>query len=266
MSIHPLIDKKCGVPVVEALNKCPELSTFLISPNRLDLGNTEALLLYNQLVLRELLGLKFSLPKGHLVPTICSRWEFIKFVLGTFKTPPTSILEIGTGASAVLAMMLGSLGMKVIATEVNEGAYKSAMINISQNNFSKTIVLIKSEGEIVTQLIDDLSTIDAVICNPPQYDERFYHDHYDSPRGFQGEYSELVGGKVGHEFIMRLLAEVNQFSHSPPVYFQLTLPKLQAKLEEDLTKEKYNFSASQKKIGNRLRLYYKIEFANSSDT
>ena len=142
MSFDPLIDKKCGVPVVEALNKCPELSTFLISPNRLDLGNTDALLLYNQLVLRELLGLEFSLPKGYLVPTICSRWEFIKFVLGTFKTPPTSVLEIGTGASAMLAMMLSRLGMKVIATEINEGAYKSALVNLSQNKNSLFIRII----------------------------------------------------------------------------------------------------------------------------
>jgi len=266
MSFDPLNDKKCGVPIVKALKLCPELSTSLISPNRLDLGNTEALLLYNQLVLRELLGLEFSLPKGYLVPTICSRWEFIKFVLETFKTSPTSFLEIGTGASAILAMMLGCLGVTVIATEINEGAYKSAMVNISQNNLSEKVVLFKSEGEIITNLIHDLSTIDAVICNPPQYDEQFYHDHYDSPRGFQGEHSELVGGKVGHEFIMRLLEEVNQFSHSPPVYFQLTLPKLQVKLEEDLTKEKYYFSVSHKKIGNRLRLYYRIDFANSPDT
>jgi len=265
MSFESLIDKKCGVPVVDALNKCPELSTFLISPNRLDLGNTKALLLYNQLVLQELLGLEFSLPKGYLVPTICSRWEFLKFVLETFKTPPTSILEIGTGASAILAMMLGRLGMTVIATEINEGAYKSALANIEQNNFSEKMVLLKSEGEIITNLIQDLSIFDAVICNPPQYDEKFYHDHYQSTRGFQGEYSELVGGKFGHEFIMKLLAEVNQSSYAPPVYFQLTLPKLQAKLEEDLINEKYCFSVNEKKIGTRLRLYYRIDFAGNLD-
>ena len=160
-------------------------------------------------------------------------------------------------------MMLGHLGMNVVATEINNGAYKSAMVNVKQNNLSEKVTLLKSEGEIITNLIPDLSNVEAVICNPPQYDEKFYRDHYDSPRGFQGEYSELVGGNVGHEFIMRLLAEVNQFSHSPPVYFQLTLPKLQAILEEDLTKEKYSFSAYHKRIGNRLRLYYKIDFSDN---
>ena len=266
MSIHPLINKKCGVPVVEALNICPELTTYLISPNRLDLGNTSALLLYNQLVLRELIGLEFSVPKGYLVPTICSRWEFIKFVLETFETPPTSILEIGTGASAILAMMLSRLGLTVIATEINDGAYRSALANLEHNDLFEKVVLLKSEGEIIDNLIYDLSSVDAVICNPPQYDERFYQDHYDSPRGFKGEYSELVGGKIGHEFIMRLLTEINQFSHPPPVFFQLTLPKLQAKLEEDLIKEKYCFSVDQKKIGTRLRLYYRIDFTNKPDS
>ncbi|MCK4848334.1 MAG: tRNA (adenine(22)-N(1))-methyltransferase TrmK [Candidatus Heimdallarchaeota archaeon] len=267
MSIHPLINKKCGVPVVKALKICPELLNYLISPNRLDLGNTQALLLYNQLVLQELIGLKFSVPKGYLIPTICSRWEFIKFVLDKFKRSPTiSVLEIGTGASAILAMILCRLELTVIATEINEGAYKSALANIKQNNLSEKVVLLKSEGEIITNLIHDLSSVSAIICNPPQYNEKYYQDHHDSPRGFSGEYSELVGGDFGHEFIMKLLAEVNQFSHPPPVFFQLTLPKLQAKLEEDLIKEKYCFSVDQKKIGTRLRLYYRIDFTNKPDS
>ena len=258
-----LIDKKCGVPVVKALDMCPELLRYLKSPNQLDLGNPEALLLYNQLILREFIGLEFSVPKGYLIPTICSRWEFIKFVLEDLGNEPENIIEIGTGASAVLAMMVGFLGLNVKATEVNEGAYKSALANIRQNNLFEKIELIKSAGEIVTNLFHDLTLIDAIVCNPPQYDEQYYHEHCDSPRGFKGEYSELVGGEIGHEFIMRLLSEVNQFSHPPPVYFQLTLPKLQVKLEEDLTKEKFSFSVNQKKIGNRLRLYYKIDSINT---
>jgi methylase of polypeptide subunit release factors len=253
-----MIDKKCGLPVVEALKKCPDLTRYLISPNRLDLGNTDALLLYNQLILRELLGLEFSVPKGYLIPTICSRWEFIKFILEASNRTTTSIVEIGTGASAILAMMLGILGKTVIATEINKGAYNSALENIKQNNLSDKIDLIQSEGEIITNLIHDLTSIDAIICNPPQYDEKYYHDHYESPRGFKGEYSDLVGGKIGHEFIMKLLAEVNQFSQPPPVYFQLTLPKLRDKLEEALTKENFVFFVNQKKLGNRLRLYYRI--------
>jgi methylase of polypeptide subunit release factors len=259
-----LIDKKCGVPVVKALAMCPDLLRYMISPTQLDLGDTEALLLYNQLIFREFIGLEFSVPKGYLIPTICSRWEFIKFVLEDLGKKPENIIEIGTGASAVLAMMVGFLGLNVKATEVNERAYKSALTNIVQNNLSEKIELIKSDGEIVTNIFHDLTSIDAIVCNPPQYDERYYHDHYDSHRGFRGEYSELVGGEIGHEFIMRLLSEVNQFSHPPPVYFQLTLPKLQVKLEEDLTKEKFSFSVNQKKIGNRLRLYYKIDFIDTS--
>jgi methylase of polypeptide subunit release factors len=262
-----LIDKKCGVPVVKALAMCPDLLRYMISPTQLDLGNPDALLLYNQLILQEFMGLKLSVPKGFLIPTICSRWEFIKFVLKDLEKLPEYILEIGTGASAILAMMLGSLGLKVKATEVNEEAYMGALANIRQNNLSNKIELIKSEGEIVTNLFHNLASVDAVLCNPPQYDERYFQDHYDSPRGFKGEYSELVGGKIGHEFIMRLLSEVNQFSHPPPVYFQLTLPKLQLKLEEDLNREKFSFIVNQQKIGNRLRLYYKIKFEDvANDT
>jgi methylase of polypeptide subunit release factors len=266
MVVHNhLIDKKCGVPVVKALAVCPDLLRYLTSPTQLDLGNPDALLLYNQLILQEFMGLKFSVPKGFLIPTICSRWEFIKFVLEDLEKTPESIIEIGTGASAILAMMLGFLGLKVKATEVNEEAYKCALANIRQNKLSEKIELIKSDGEIVTNLFHNLISVDAVLCNPPQYDERYYQDHYDSPRGFKGEYSELVGGEIGHEFIMSLLSEVDHFSHPPPVYFQLTLPKLQAKLEEDLNKGKFSFSVNKKKIGNRLRLYYKINFVDTTN-
>ena len=264
--INHLINKNCGVPVVKALKLCPKLSTFLISPTQLDLGNPEALLIYNQLILREFLGLEFSVPKGYLIPTICSRWEFIKFILEDFAIPPQYLIEIGTGASAILAMMLGFLGLNVKATEVNGEAYKSAMANIKQNKLTEKIELIKSDGEIVNKLFRTLNSIDAIICNPPQYDEKYYYDHYQSPRGFKGEYSELVGGEFGHEFIMSLISEINEFPNPPPIYFQLTLPKLRTKLEEDLKKQKYNFLVIQKKIGTRLRLYYRVNLVNSSDT
>ena len=252
-----ILSKQCGVPIKKALELCPELKKYLLTEKKIDLGNSRALLLYNQTIFKELMGLHFEVPDGYLIPTICSRFEFLKFILNL---NPKSILEIGTGASSILALMMGCLGIKVTATEIDERAYRSAQTNVQNNNLSSSINLLKSEGQIILNLIPELTIYDAIICNPPQYDQKYYQERFPSSRGFIGRYTELVGGGKGYEFILNLLSEVRQYTNPPPVFFQLTLPKLQSVLEVELAKEDYQYSSTQKQIGTRSRVYYKVEF------
>ena len=256
MSNRSILAKKCGIPIKQALKLNPKLTQYAKN-DRLDLGNTKALLLYNKLILKEFMDLEFDLPNGYLIPTICSRWAFLKYIL-QFK--PGNVLEIGTGASGILAMMLGRLSVSVTATEIDEEAYRSARSNIQQNELTEQIILIKSGNEIVQGLLPHLSDFDLILCNPPQYDEKYYHQHKTSSRGFVGNFSELVGGEKGHEFILALLTEVKTFPTPPPVFFQLTLPHLRHVLEEELTKQDYNFTVTSNKVGTRLRLYFQVKF------
>ncbi len=256
MKSQSYLDKKCGTQIEIALKLDPKLVQFF-NNGKLDLGDSRALLLYNKVILKEFMDLSFNIPEGYLIPTICSRWEFLKYIL---KSNPAKVLEIGTGASGILALMLGSVGVSVTATEIDKEAIKSAQSNIELNNLTKEVSLIHSQGEIVKNLIPQLSEYDLIICNPPQYDEKYYQEHKSSARGFIGKYLELVGGRKGHEFILSLLSEVKMDSNPPPVYFQLTLPRLKTILEEDLKRLQYEFTVVTTRIGTRERLYYKVEF------
>lgn len=256
MKNRSILTKKCGLTVEKALARSPELSRITID-KKLDLGNSEVLKLYNQLIFQDLMNLHFELPEGYLIPTICSRFEFLKYCL---ESTPKNVLEIGTGASAILALMMAYLGIQVTATEIDPVAYQSAYKNIKFNNLTEYITLIKSNGEIIEGLNIDTITQDLIICNPPQYDLGYFKAHSTSNRGFIGQFSELVGGEKGYEFILELLNEVNRLIKSPSVCFQLTLPKLQHDLEKELNKKKYTYSSKQIRIGTRIRIYYKVCF------
>ncbi len=253
--------KNCGLRFEEALDRSPELKKYSISNGKgIDLGNTKALLLYNRLILQEFLGLDFSLPSGFLIPTICSRWEFLKWCLKDIdKTDKArKILEIGTGASAILSLMLAKIGYKVEATEINEEAYKSAQINIELNNLSAKIRLFKVDEKIIKDLFSNLKEFEAILTNPPQYDIEYYKDRKRSKKGFTGKKSELVGGEFGHEFIVQLIMEVKEYKDPPPIFFQLTSIKLSSKINEFLENCGLDFIKQENEIGTRKRVYYKV--------
>lgn len=225
--------------------------------NRIDLGNSQALLLYNRLVLQDFMSLDFTVPPGYLVPTVCSRWLFVNWIIqeGT----PSRVLEIGTGASAILAMMFAKVGCHVEATESNELASENALNNVKLNNLESQILLRKVTTDcILKDYYDSLVEFDAIVCNPPQYDQNFFFLH-SSKKGFVGKEFELVGGQKGHEFIVRLLEEVKSFQNPPKVYFQLTFPKLNKSISAYLQNEAYSFQKVHRTVGTRQRYYFRVD-------
>ncbi|MFX0181663.1 MAG: RlmF-related methyltransferase [Candidatus Hodarchaeota archaeon] len=252
--------KKCGLPFKEAIRLDPALKKYTIGKNRIDLGNTEALLLYNRLIIQNFLSLDFFIPPGYLVPTICSRWAFISWILQHHSPDPSRVLEVGTGASAILALILAKIGCLVEATEINEVACEYAQKNIDINGLKCKIIVRKVVADhILRDLYNSIAHFDIIICNPPQYDKDYFQRQI-TKKGFMGQESELVGGNIGHEFIVRLLIELKSFKNSPPLYFQLTSQKIQPKINSYLSGEDYSFIEEQKSIGTRYRFYYRVTF------
>lgn len=250
--------KKCGLPFKEAIRRDPTLKKYTIGKNRIDLGNTEALLLYNRLIIQDFLSLDFFIPPGFLVPTICSRWAFISWILPQHSPHPSRVLEIGTGASAILALILAKIGCYVEATEIIEVANEYAQKNIDFNGLEGKILVRKVQTDhIIRGLYDSLDQFDLIICNPPQYDKDYFQSQI-TQKGFMGQESELVGGEYGHEFIEKLLTELKSFKKSPPLYFQLTSLKIQPIINSYLSEKQYSFIENRKSIGTRYRFYYRV--------
>ncbi|MFX1335777.1 MAG: RlmF-related methyltransferase, partial [Promethearchaeota archaeon] len=252
--------KQCGLPIKEAVKRYPSLRQYITNRNNhIDLGNSQALLLYNRLILQDFLSLDFTIPPDFLVPTVCSRWAFISWIAND---SPSIVLEIGTGASAILALILAKIGCFVEATEINEIAHKSALSNIRCNGLESKIVLIKinDRDRILPDKIGSLNRFDAIVCNPPQYDQDYYNQRRSYKKGFVGQESELVGGKEGYEFIIKLIEEINDFSNPPSFYFQLTVPKLSKVIDSYLRERNRSFIMDTITLGTRQRYYYKINY------
>lgn len=251
--------KPCGLPFKEAIQRNPTLKKYATKgKNHIDLGNSEALLLYNRLVLQDFLSLDFTVPSGFLIPTICSRWAFISWIIRDY---PSKVLEIGTGASAILALMFAKIGCYVEATELDEIAYQSAKNNIRLNGLGSRIVIkkVQDNDHILRSYFNSLSRFDGIICNPPQYDRNYFKHRQSFRKGFLGQEFELVGGKKGHEFIIRLIEEIKTFTNPPSLYFQLTVPNLQKIISSYLQDKSYSFIKEYNTIGTRQRYYFKID-------
>lgn len=256
-SFYP--QKPCGLLIKDAIQRCPALRKYTIKgKNSIDLGNSQALLLYNRLVLKDFMSLDFTIPPGYLIPTVCSRWMFIKWIIR--EKTPSKVLEVGTGASAILAMMLAKIGCHVEATENNEIAYQSAQNNIKTNNLTSLISLKRAEKDrFLRGYYDSLVEYDVIVCNPPQYDQNYFHQQVPN-RGFNGKEFELVGGKNGHEFIVRLIEEVGGFRNPPSFYFQLTFPKLLNSISIHLQNKGYSFFKDHRITGTRRRYYFRVDY------
>lgn len=192
------------IPIEEAAHKNPKLKS-LLRDGKIDLGDPKALSEYNKTVLKLKYDLEVQLPPGHLIPASCLRSAFIQEVI----TPRQNILEIGTGSSAILAMIMARMGCKVVATEANEENILFAKRNIKRNSLERLVELREcAPDEIVVGVAKENEKFDRIIAYPPQYrNDRSIRFHR-AQRGFGGDQLELIGGKQGHEFSARLLYEL----------------------------------------------------------
>ncbi|MFX0063932.1 MAG: RlmF-related methyltransferase [Candidatus Hermodarchaeota archaeon] len=211
---HPIIHAEKALPITDVLKLEPKLQDYLIqeNPPKIDLGNSSALRLYNLAVLKAKYGLEIVLPDKTLIPTPGIRYSFLKHMLADLD-PENTILEIGTGASAVLAMMAAKcFGYAITATEMGE-SLKWANKNIRLNELTNKINVLDSQGSILQDLSLDLS-FSLIFSYPPLYSDTETVKITQKDRGFLGVKHELIGGgKEGEKFIIQLIKE----SKSSPI-------------------------------------------------
>ncbi len=191
-------DGKLGLPVKEAVKLFPELKKYLDERGRLDLSNRNARILYNKAVAKALFGLEIEYhPHGLVTPPI-SRYLFLK----TFLRGGEKVLEIGTGHTAMMALMAEKLfKCDVTATELDEEFFEYARRNI-ERNLAK-VRLIKSDGGIIRGVISEGKRFDVIFSAPPYYEK--------PTRGVLTEREGVGGGKYGEAFSVKLLEEARDY-------------------------------------------------------
>ncbi|MCK5345423.1 MAG: RlmF-related methyltransferase, partial [Candidatus Heimdallarchaeota archaeon] len=224
------------------------------NPPRLDNTNQEALRLYNQVILQDLYDLDVNFAPDALIPTPTLRYNFLQHVIH----PGCSIIELGTGASAIIALLAAKkFNATVYATEMDLEYIDIANSNIQHNNLSDQIQIFNSHGKYLKGVIPTDVKVDYILSNPPYYEKIL------SPKViWGGKQHELVStGVDGTTFIMAMIREGWDYLKTPGTIAFL-IPKTRQDMliaiEEYIEHLKLPFDILALLAGNRTRFLFRI--------
>ncbi len=235
-------DGKLGLPVRDAIAIFPELELYTDERGRLDLSNRRARILYNTAVAKLVFGIDIRYhPRGLVTPPV-SRYIFLK----TFLRGGETVLEIGTGHTAMMAIMAELFfNCRVTATEIDPEFFRYAVENIKRNGAK--VRLIKSNGAMIRGVIPEGELFDVIFSAPPYY-ERL-------AKGVLTEIEGLGGGMYGEEFSVMLLKESRGYL-KPDGKVALFLPDKEPLLEaiiEEGNRLGYSVRDVRFRVGRRWR-------------
>ncbi len=191
-------DGRLGLPVREAMRVFPELVKYVDGRGRIDLSKRKARILYNRAIAKVIFGLEIEYHPRGLVTTPVSRYVFLK----TFLRGGERVLEIGTGHTAMMALMAYKLfSCDVTATELDDEFFEYARGNIERNGAG--VKLIKSDGGIIRGVIPEGKRFDVVFSAPPYYER--------PTKGVLTEREGVGGGKHGEAFSVKLIKEALEY-------------------------------------------------------
>ncbi|KNE94065.1 hypothetical protein PSTG_12576 [Puccinia striiformis f. sp. tritici PST-78] len=173
--------------------------------------------------------IKLSLPANRLCPMVPGRLDYCLWIIDVLRASVeltdggtgVLVIDIGTGSSAIYPLLLSRLlkNAQVIATEIDQSSFDSALQNITKNDLSNRITLHKTKSSDTTILPIQLVTeetnskISITMCNPPFYRSQDEIEDLRSKKAFPpeavctGSEVEMVypGGEVG--FIEKLITD-----------------------------------------------------------
>ena len=208
----------------------PELREYLtITPGgetSLDFSDNRALFLLNRTLLLRDYGLRhWDLPKGHLVPPIPGRLDYIH-TLADLTGSPETVLDIGTGASLIYPILgVVEYGWSFIGTETNDKSVKVAQAIAAMNATLKKRVTVRQQpnpGNIFENVINPEEYFGATMCNPPFYENRFAAEaagkkkwkklgRKEAGLSFGGADSELWTAGGEQRFLLKMVKESFQY-------------------------------------------------------
>ncbi len=247
------------VSLKEAAEFHKPLKQYMDSNGKIDLGNADALTEYNKAIAIKLADLKLNVPKGFLIPTICLRYAYVRIIHEIFGNKPIKILEIGTGASAVLAMLSAKIYKSyVTATEIHLKSLESARENIQNNKLTDYIDIVQSSGGIIKKVIDPSLNFDVLITYPPIYPKsdinKYDNKNLQNKRGFRGTKSEMIGGGGdGFEFTRKLIHEFLETKNIAHLSILFIKKKHMERATNILSKRGIDVNVIKLKAGTRIR-------------
>jgi methylase of polypeptide subunit release factors len=252
----PIYRVKGGLRLSIATKNHPDLIPFLRKhdPPSIDNLDREALLLYNYYIAKDVYGLEIKFEEQDaIIPTPVMRYNFLLYLL----KPNSTVIELGTGASAIIAMLAAKhFNARVWATEMDPQYIEIAKENIHKNGLDQQITVIDSKGKYLDGVFAEDFKVDYIISNPP------YYDKIRSPKIlWGGRDHELISGEFGEEFCIRMLEEGwNHLNNPGMISFIIpkTRPETLVAIEEFLNKKGWEYDLFGLQAGNRVRFVFRV--------
>lgn len=261
-------------PTSLAIDRHPDLIPFLKSrnPPRIDSENRDLLFRYNHYIAQDLYGLNIEFSRSAIIPTPVMRYHFLRYVIGsktkipsqqiyrelTAPTHKVTIIELGTGASAIIALLAAKhFHARVLATEIDPDYLKIAQTNINRNKCEEAITLFPSDGNLLDGVVPTDVRVDYIISNPPYYDKVL------SPKViWGGKKHELVSeGQAGEAFILQMIEEGWKYL-KPGGLISFLIPKTRTEtliaVERYLNAHNMDYDIIGLLVGNRTRYVFRI--------
>ncbi|MEM9835316.1 MAG: 23S rRNA (adenine(1618)-N(6))-methyltransferase RlmF [Bacteroidota bacterium] len=165
----------------------PDLKAYLKTTKAnkvsLDFSQPAAVKLLNKALLKTTYQVDYwDIPKGALCPPVPGRLDYLLHMadllevphqFGGGKKPKMKMLDIGTGASCIYAILANrALGWSVVATDTDGVALKTAQAILAANaNLKKGIELRRQRSveAIFHGVVAPYEQFDLCVCNPPFY-------------------------------------------------------------------------------------------------
>ncbi len=252
MTNNEFLDASLGCKTIKECLEVWEPLNSYATDGKLELGNPHALLEYNKAILYLLYKLKLIIPFGNLVPSVCVRNTYLAYLIKKFPDYNT-YLDLGTGASALLALILAKQGKQVIATEIDQQSLNFGNNNIKLNKLESQITILASQGGIIESVLtpEQISKIQVAVTYPPFYPNDRPGYTSKKKRGFKGTNSELFSGDDGMEFIRKYIRE--GCKHRIPVVTLMVHKSFIANDSVNLFGSNYSVDIVSVKAGNRKR-------------
>ncbi|KAI0563178.1 RNA methyltransferase [Gracilaria domingensis] len=200
-------------PIIETDRELAKYAITVNGHRSVDFSSREATFHLTRGILKHYFNIEFSLPPGHLVPTIPNRVQYLKWAAGLLpgecRKQNVVVLDIGTGPSCIYPI----LGVRLfphwefIATDIDEQAVQSARHNCEVNELDNIAILkTESEDKLFCDRVRRRKPL-LTVCNPP------FHARPHSGDDPPGTDSQLLTSGGEYSFLCKL-AEESVLQHS----------------------------------------------------
>lgn len=189
--LHPRNIHRQGYDFQALLKESPDLASYIkANPHdgspTIDYADPDAVLVLNQALLSFHYKVKnWSIPKGHLCPTVPGRADYLHYISDLLSEnnsakPPVGPnikgLDIGTGTSCIYPLLGNSIyGWKFVGVDINPDAINNVKNILNANpTFKKNIKtrFQKNSDHIFKDLLQADEKFDFTMCNPPFYSSK----------------------------------------------------------------------------------------------